>query len=65
MQKAPAAKQPNSQQTHDAAIAGEALDTVMAEFMYQTIVYAKSFSEGTWHPHTRTLFQIAQNFPKN
>jgi hypothetical protein len=65
MQKAPAAKQPNSQQTHDDAVAGETLDTVMAQFMYETIRYANSFRDGSWHPRTRTLFQIAENFPKN
>jgi hypothetical protein len=58
-------KQPNSQPSTRDAIAGETLDGVMADFVFETICYAKSFREGTWHPHTRTLFQIAQQFPQN
>jgi hypothetical protein len=49
----------------ETAIEGETLDGVMAQFMYQTIIYAQSFAAGTWHPDSSTLFQIAEKFPQN
>jgi hypothetical protein len=44
---------------------GNALNAAVAEFTYETIRYAMSFSERTWYPNRRTLFQIAKQFTEN
>ena len=68
----PQGQQPNTITEHDrfveehtARVAGETIDSVMAVFTYETIMYAQSFAAGTWHPDRRTLFQIANQFPQN
>lgn len=48
-----------------AQVEGETIDNLMAQLTYETICYAKSFADGSWHPSRRTLFQIANQFPKN
>lgn len=60
----PKKRQPNSAQSR-AAIEGETIDMLMAQLTYETIRYAMSFADGTWHPSRRTLFQIANQFPQN
>lgn len=57
-------KQSNTDQAR-AKIEGETLDTVMAQFLFETLVYAQSFANRTWHPSRRTLFQVANQFPQN
>ena len=58
-------QQPNTNDQLRATIEGETIDMIMAQFTYETIKYARSFTDHTWYPSRRTLFQIANQFPQN
>lgn len=59
-------KQPNTNtEKFRARVEGETIDDIFAELTYETIKYAQSFANGTWHPSRRTLFQIVSKFPQN
>lgn len=60
-------QQPNIDNETRAAIEGYAVDGVMAELTYLTVIrYAMSFKDKSWRPDTfRRLFQVRNEFAKN